>query len=464
MTERLSGALQENLLTILSFSDANAVIVRNSIEAELFEGHYYSVASRAYDYIDKYEEAPKEHIADLFDDIFEGKDSSKANIFEGILRSLHENAEDVNEEYAMNQMHKFIRQQYLKQGVYRAAELLQQGTEVSLDQAEVELNKALERRIISFDPGTYLTNTERSLDFLNTEDFSFPTGIKEFDRLNLGPARGEIHVLIALAKAGKTWWLLNLARQALLQNYKVCHITLEMSEAKMSQRYVQNLFAIPKRPGVYKHQEFELDSLQRVMGLKEIDVDRRLSLEDPHIKKHLTGRINEFGTKLKRMVIKQFPMHTLTIPQLKAYLDTLEMTERFVPDLLIMDYPDLMFWEDRLQLGAIYKALRGIGVERNIGIAAVTQSNRGGVKSKTIDMDNVAEDFSKIATADCVMTYNQTDEEHALGLARLHVSNARNDADRFSVIVSQDYALGQFFFDSALMTSSYEGLLAPPME
>jgi len=42
----------------------------------------------------------------------------------------------------------------------------------------------------------------------------------------------------------------------------------------------------------------------------------------------------------------------------------------------------------------------------------------------------VSEDISKIATADLVLSYQQSDEERALNVARLYVSNARSEADR----------------------------------
>ena len=67
----------------------------------------------------------------------------------------------------------------------------------------------------------------------------------------------------------------------------------------------------------------------------------------------------------------------------------------------------------------------------------------------------VAEDWSKIATADNVLTYSQTKYERPLGLARLFVSNGRNDEDKFEILILQSYAIGQFCLDSTYMYNQY---------
>ena len=67
---------------------------------------------------------------------------------------------------------------------------------------------------------------------------------------------------------------------------------------------------------------------------------------------------------------------------------------------------------------------------------------------------HVAGDFSILGTADVYITYNQTDEEHELGLARLYVQKGRTDQDRFTLLISQCYPIGQFCMESTLMHNS----------
>jgi hypothetical protein len=182
-------------------------------------------------------------------------------------------------------------------------------------------------------------------------------------------------------------------------------------------------------------------------------------MDDPHIRKKLERRIDRWSTRLlDNIIIKEFPSGHLTVLQLRVYLDNLETSEKFVPDLLIVDYPDLLKLDKdnyRLDLDEAFKELRGLAVSRNIALAAVSQSHRSAAKAKQVGVENVAEAYSKIAHSDVVLTYTQTPAENKLGLARLHVAAGRNDKDKFTVVISQAYNTGQFIVDSSLMKGTY---------
>ena len=88
-------------------------------------------------------------------------------------------------------------------------------------------------------------------------------------------------------------------------------------------------------------------------------------------------------------------------------------------------------------------------------MAAVTQATRQASRVGRTSAEDVAEDWSKIATADTVLTYAASAAEKAMGLARITVAAHRNDEDKFSVVVSQNYASGQFSLDSVFMNKTY---------
>ncbi len=186
-------------------------------------------------------------------------------------------------------------------------------------------------------------------------------------------------------------------------------------------------------------------------------------MDDPSIRGKLEAKIDKWGARLlDHIYIKQFPTGQMTVPMLQAYLDNLEATQGFLPDLILVDYPDLMsISKDNYRLGLddVYKALRGLAVTRNVALAVVSQSHRQAAKAKQVGAENVAEAYSKIATADTVITYTQTKGEQKLGLARLHVAAGRNDADKITVVISQQYGTGAFVIDSNLMVGNYWAML-----
>jgi hypothetical protein len=246
--------------------------------------------------------------------------------------------------------------------------------------------------------------------------------------------------------------LIQLAKMAIIHRLRVVHISLEMSEDRSAQRYMQTLFAMAKRKEKNIVTKFERDSLGRLTGFDEREMMPKLHMQDPNLRIKLSKRIDQFGPRLlNNIIVKEFPSGHLTMRQLEAYLDGLENTERFVPDLLIVDYPDLMKLDKdnyRLSIDEVYKELRGLGGNRNMAIAVVSQSHRAAARAKHVSSDNVAEAYSKVAHADCIITYNQTMAEKKMGLARLFVSGGRNDEDQITVVVSQNYAMGIFAVDS----------------
>lgn len=456
------GALQENLICLLCYNKEAAPIIRGVVEPALFGGIYRILATRIYDYLDRYKKPPGDHLPDLLSDKLEA-DTREAGLYIETIQHIHDSHKGINQEYVMSQLEVFVRGQSLRSIAIDLAKALQRDTEDSLQEAEALIAGARHKSLSVFSAGTRLSDKKAALKFLDTQESALPTGIPELDRRGFGPTRKELSLYIANTKAGKTWWLIQLAKMALMQRVKVVHITLEMSEARCAQRYFQSLFAMAKRDEVLPAVKFERDELGRISGLNDVRLKPKLSMDDPNIREKLEKQIDKWGTRmLDRIFIKQFPTGQLTIPLLTAYLDNLEATEQFVPDLILLDYPDLMSIPKdnyRLGLDEIYKEFRGILVARNMAGAVVSQSHRDAAKAKRVGAENVAEAYSKIAHCDTIITYSSTEAEHKLGLARLFVAGGRNDSDKITIVISQQYGLGGYVIDSNLMIGNYMGLL-----
>ena len=453
------GALQENLLVLLAYDAERALTIRNTVEVDLFGGQYRELAVRLYDYLDKYKKPPRDHLPDiLMDKISGNKNKREANLYKDVISSINELHTTINAEYVFDQLDKFIKRQSLRSVAIELSKELQRDTEESLEKAEEILSKVSFDTMKLFDPGTRLSDRKKALRFLDNETQAWSTGIKEFDRRGFGPTRKEMGLYIADTKTGKTWWLIQLAKMAMLHRLKVLHVSLEMSEERVAQRYFQAMFSMAKRKERLHTTRFELDNLGRIVGFDDKTVMPRLAMDDPNIRKKLESRIKKWEKRgLDNIIIKQFPMGNLTFRQLEAFINNLENAERFVPDLLILDYPDLMRLDPgnlRLEIDNLYKVLRGHAVERNRAIEIVSQSNRKGSESKTVGTTNVAEAYLKIAHCDRIIAYSQTEQEAKLGLARLGVT-ARNDQDKINVVLSQQYGIGQYAIDSTLMVGQY---------
>lgn len=454
----LGGALVENILCLLAYNDQYAPIVRNSVPLNLYGGPYRIIAGACYDYLDRYHTPPKDHLADLLEARLQD-DNPESSIYKGIIFAIRDTQANLNVDYVISTLQTFIKRQSFRSIAVEVTKCLHQDTEQSLARVDELFRQASTAQLAVFDPGVRLSDPARALRFLDHTNEAFPTGIKELDARGLGPNRKELWLAIANTKFGKSWLLTHLAKMALIQRLRVCHITLEMSADKVSQRYFQTMYAIAKRPDNTTTVRFRSDDQGRINDFEEVHIKPRFHLTDPDAREQLERIISRGrGRHLKNIIIKEFPTGQLTVPDLKAYLDSLEATTRFVPDLLIIDYPDLMkvnIENPRWSLDQIYKDLRGIAVERNLALAAVSQSNRQGAKQKQVEITNVAEAYSKIQHADVNITMSATGAEKRLGLARLYVGAARNDTDNFALVISQHYKTGAFVVDSHILDQGY---------
>lgn len=446
-----SGAQQENLLTLLCFDPDAAPLIRAVVDVELFESApFREIASQAINYYDQFKAPIGDHLPDVLEHILEGKDKRKARLYDTLLENLYYARDSLNKDFVLSNLRKFVRQQRLKLGVTEAAKELQAG---DLDNVATTLNKALRGSIQILDPGLIIfQNPESALNFFHTTDSHIHCGIDYFNKVGIGPTPGELLTILAATGRGKSWGLIYLGKYALLQRYKVAHITLEMGEPAVAMRYVQSLFSIGRREADLIYPSFDIDKQERFRGFK-LNKEERPTLRDRGIQGYMRSRLRKMQHRLK-LVIKKFPTGSLTMAGLRAYLDQLEMIHHFVPDVIIIDYADLMHIDAsnmRLETGQVYKDLRGIADERYCSVCTASQSNRLGEGVRLLTMKHFAEDYSKAATSDIVLSYNQTPEEKELNLARLFVAKNRDEESGRTVLVAQNYHSGQFCLDSCIM-------------
>jgi replicative DNA helicase len=452
----LTHAIQELCLTLLCFDEEGGRALTNLLPARLYDPFYREIAHQLNDYWVQWKKAPGEHTLDVFDTV-KSRSPQKKEIYDEILESIKKSKEGINRAYVLSQVQGFVRRQQIKKTMAEVIQLLQNDSDEGIDQAEAQLLNAFRNPAATFDTGTFFSDKSRSLSFLNDAQRDvFPTGIKEIDQNYSGPARKELLLFMALAKRGKTWACVHLAKHAMLARKRVCHISLEVSEPVLCQRYVQSLFSLNKRQAKTVVSRFDKDELGRFIQITEDTLDRP-HLMDPKVVAELGRKIDLYKNR-PPLVIKEFPTSELSISGLRAYLECLETFHHFIPDLLIVDYPALMKLDEdnlRISLGHTIRQLRGLAVSRNIAILAPAQSNRTGMNRRQLNEGMMGEDFSMAQTCDGLLIYSQTKAEYERGLARLTVGNSRNERMYTQILISQAYDIGQFCLDSCRMNSSY---------
>lgn len=449
------------MLTLICTNEDQGAVAANLIDIELFEPPLDDIAKRAIAYRKKYKRPPGiAHIDDLFDHILSDPKNKRFHLYQRVLQGIIDQAKGLNAEYVLSRVNDFVTEQELKSSVISAAERFQQGGDAAVDDVKNIFHQALKFKAEGIDAGTFLGDRRKVLGFLGRPQHAdYALGIEELDRRGIGPTRGEALGFMAPKGRGKTWFCVHAGTMCLLQGAKVAHVSLEMKDERIMPRYIQRLFAVAKRKEKYAITKLELDDLGRLEGLVRTHASTELTFSDPRFLSKIAKEMEPWGERLNRLVVRAFPTSTLTMGHLEAWLDSLELTYGFVPDVLVLDYPKLMALdrrqELRIALGLRYEELRGLLMRRNLAGVFPMQSNREGEEAKLLTAKFTGEDYSIPQTLDMFLTYSATKFERNLGLARLYVDKARNDDDDFTVLITQSYKTGQFVRQSAFMSVNY---------
>jgi replicative DNA helicase len=202
---------------------------------------------------------------------------------------------------------------------------------------------------------------------------------------------------MAPPNVGKSTMLINLGTGILKMRHKVAHFTCEMSQGIAR--------------GMYDHCLMQKS-------------DEELNVDDAG-KNKIAKFMKNMRKALKADVyIKEFPSGRLTMEMLRAHLLLLQSRDDFHPDVVIVDYMDIMAMPPHIkdpieQLTWIGVELRGLAWDFNVALWTATQTNRGGVDKEIVSEGDVAGDFKKMATSDVVVSINQTKKEAVLNEARL---------------------------------------------
>lgn len=459
--EILQGAQQENLLALLAHSAEHGRIIANMLDPQLCEGDYQLIAERLLEYWREYEEPPRQHVPDLLADILEDKGNRKAQTFRTIIAQMQALADSApNAQYVINTLQQFSRLQRMKDALYRGAEVLNKPGPTTINDVEGILRDVMTARDFAFDPGATLHQIERYLERMRTTASEFSSGIPLLDQRHVIPARGKLFNMLAPSGYGKTWFLCGVGRANIMQRKRVCHLSLEVDEEDLIQRYYQCLFSVTKREAETKLPVFKRNKRGEFQGIETTDHTPAFTFASPELGMEMQARLMQFGQRwFNYLRIKRFPTRSLTIDGMCAYLDGLADIEGFIPDLLIVDYPGIMKTDvknHRLTLGRVFEEFRGVLVERNMAGAVVHQTSKAGMAARRTSVLHTGEDFSIIQTSDVALTYSATPQERRRGLARLYVDKARTERDGWGILITQAYDVGQFTLDQMYLPSGYD--------
>jgi intein/homing endonuclease len=189
----------------------------------------------------------------------------------------------------------------------------------------------------------------------------------------------------------------------------------KITKRELVEAYVNN----PKYRPCYNCLEFA-KSKWGTVWLKEIDIKQPLNTNEAK------RRIRKLFIKAKHSVkIATYVNGTLTLTEIRSKLKKWR-EEGFVPDVILVDYADLLEseirMEERPKQNYIWKGLRALSQEGEWLLVAPTQADAASYKTYRLDLENFSEDKRKYAHVTAMYGLNQdpAGREKELGIMRIN--------------------------------------------
>lgn len=322
------------------------------------------------------------------------------------LRYDTETVQQVEKIYARNDLQKqevdylrdetkhFIKNAKLEMAVLEAAELIETKKNVKDDQERKDLDYEIEDKVkvaTSWNHevklGLEIQEVDKRYDIV---DDIYATAIETpFQALNAyihGYFKKELFLYISASSVGKSIALQQSANYAWdILNKNVAFVTLELSEERSGVRMDVSGSGIP---------------------VGELLRNRE------KIKQYYKARQHN-----NRMFIKEFPTSSIHCGSIQQYLYQLELYEEFIPDILFVDYGDILLpkrtgYSLYENAGGTFEELRGLAQVYEIPVVSASQFNRSAISltSEELDESKIADSWRKMTIADTLIALISTPE------------------------------------------------------
>jgi KaiC/GvpD/RAD55 family RecA-like ATPase len=322
--------------------------------------------------------------------------------------------DDSDREWLTKNTEKFYQERSLTNAIINGASILEKG-----NQNTNEILKMVQDALsVSFDSHLghdYYHDIQTRFDAYHLKEDKITTGVPVLDKITLGGfSRKSLNCVLASSGCGKSLLLVSSACNAVRAGYNVLYITLEMSEVRIAERVDANMLSVT------------------IPSLSKMDI------------KQYTQKIDDIkDAKHGRMIIKEFPTSSASVLHFKNLLNELKLKQGFIPDIIMVDYINLMT-SCRYKAGmvnsygmvkAVSEELRGLAVEQNVAILTATQTNRSGMNSSDIEMDQVSDSIGLVFTLDMLFALIRTEAlDQANQIMVKQLKNRYTDLNNLPVI------------------------------
>ena len=325
---------------------------------------------------------------------------------------------EYDDQFIKDEVEEFFKDKLLNNELFTTLEGIKNGDSAVKSSSPDRIRNAISFSFDSTIGLDFLSDGEKLYNALHEKDSVIPTGIRNLDRLIKGGFHEKsLTLFLAETNLGKSLIKTAFATNCLIMNKNVLYITLEMSENKVAERIMANLF------------DTELNDLYTIP------------------KDRFMGVFQKVKDKLKnRLVIKEFPTRSANVNRIRTLLKELDIKNNFKPDIIFVDYMGIMLTNvsnrqnnTNTEFKVISEELRGLAMELAIPIVSSCQINRGGFGESEIELTDIAESIGTTGTADIIFGVSQSDEMRVAGRYLFTLLKNRYGLNKMNSMIGVDY-------------------------
>jgi replicative DNA helicase len=394
-----------------------------------------------YEYYDEFKTSPKENFYDLFK---EAEESMSSDLYDRCMNLIGVimNITGSNHEYILSRINDAIYHFDLEEASVNFASLVKNK---KYDEAIGEILKTIRKpRAIEEPYYDFFKDTSYIQERVRDNRYKMLTNIKSLDSIIGGFRQKWLVTLLGATKSGKTWFLIEMAIQAVLQGLNVLFISLEMGKEQIDERFDMAVGFMASNP------KGECEILHKINDtyVKQKDIRPSIYNIDEVVKQRRKfKRIGNGGIR-----IVAFNRGRLNYQDIDRIIDELEERDGFYIDVLITDYLGIMKATEPGQnkkqiIGENCLGLKEIAAMRNIISISAMQGNRRAMESRIFHSYLVADDIDTIFNSDLVLAICQTEIEEKNNQARMYIANYRHGRQHLQIGIYRDLEIGQFSID-----------------
>lgn len=452
--EKVEINIERRVLSNLIMSTALVAKCRKAGDPTLFESSLSRiVASWVWEFYDHFGEAPGRAISDIYQQKCSELKTADAEMVKSFLDACSNDWLPTNLALATTMAIKYFQDRSIVLLIEKLQRCVATGDTSGGLHAVADFTKPDVRQAQVVDMLKDAATISGAFENDDEEIFTMPGVMGSV----IGPFIQEDFIaFIGPPKSGKTWWLMTLAFQATLQGKKVLYVSLEMSERQVVRRFWQMLTGTTRYGEEVPWPVFEYNDSGTAKVVDMVWTPPRVDSSVSAIEKAQQSirKMSRGG----RLELRTFATGTLSVRGLEAELKDMEVYENFVPEVICVDYADIMDLgpgsDEREKINKTWKALRGLASTRKCMVATVSQTGRATVGGEQDAAENqISEDIRKVAHVTKMITINHTPAEKKRGIMRLDCNTTRDGAPiNDTVVCTSCLAIGRPYLECELLS------------